>query len=468
MLGIRAQDPMNHPGPHTLPPDFGANTPTNPYNTGTPSTYAHFAQHSRRPHEQHQQPPQPQQQWMGPNMVPPTPTSIEMQPGHAHPYPQGLDLQQQQQMYEHYRRIQKDQVNFTPLISPAVTPLETNTRYHDYSNEAFSPLTSPALRAQSHTASHSAYGSVRGSDTSATTSPHDLNYEYPPPTSASGSIRRSRRKMSTSSAKTSARAVKQSPAMKPQHKKKQTSSTVIPSKEVATVLEEAGAGSRADQPPHTSSGSVSRGDGSMTESMSPEALSDILMPPPATPQSSSAGRSPQIDPMISQAKPQAEQNEEPATPASLMRIRKQAQQASTRKRGLSKSKTIAAAAILAQEHPTDGMEMSETTPPVSNNVRPPSSTVANGKALPSRGPQSISLPASATQTAASSTLPSPVTGSFASPTGLKAGKTSDNKFKGREPKKRGNGPSEKASPAIRPRISPSIKPLLPEGGSYPL
>ena len=463
LLGIGGHDPDSHTGQQTLSNDFLTNTPTVSYNTGPPpyGPYAQNTQHSGRPHEHHQQ------QWVAPNMVPPTPSSMELQAGHAPHYPAGLDMQQQQ-IYEHYRRIQKDQVNFTPLISPAVTPLETQARYHEYSNDAFSPLTSPALRAQNHAIGHSSYGSVRGSDTSATTSPHDLNYEYQAPTSASAtsSVRRSRRKMSASSAKTPARAVKQSPAMKPQHKKKQTSSTVIPPKEVATVLEEATAGTRPDHPPYTSNGNLSIGDGSMTESMSPEALSDILMPPPATPQSSSAGRSPQLDPMANLSKVRDDQGEEPATPASLMRLRKQAQQASTRRRGLSKSKQRDAPA-LDKDESMEGVELSGSSTSENQEGYAPSAVLPNGKNLASRGSRPTSVPVSASTTAVPSALPSPITSAFASPLTFKPSKHPDNNSKSREPKKRSNAPSEKASPAIRPRISPSIKPLLPEGSPSP-
>src|SRR6186713_529554 len=68
---------------------------------------------------------------------------------------------------------------FTPLISPAVTPLDTQFRMPDYAvpGEYFSPLSSPALQAQIHTSQRSVYGAGRGPDSSETTSPIDATFE---------------------------------------------------------------------------------------------------------------------------------------------------------------------------------------------------------------------------------------------------------------------------------------------------
>ena len=59
-------------------------------------------------HGQHQMRIQPQH-YHAPNMVPPTPNSIEMHGGQLQYYQPQID-QQQQQIYEQYRRQQKDQV----------------------------------------------------------------------------------------------------------------------------------------------------------------------------------------------------------------------------------------------------------------------------------------------------------------------------------------------------------------------
>ena len=59
--------------------------------------------------QQQQQLHMQNQRYQGPNVVPPTPSSLEMHGGHAQYYPNPAD-HQQVHMYDHYRRNQKDQV----------------------------------------------------------------------------------------------------------------------------------------------------------------------------------------------------------------------------------------------------------------------------------------------------------------------------------------------------------------------
>ena len=59
--------------------------------------------------QQQQQLHMQNQRYRGPNVVPPTPSSMEMHGGHAQYYPTAAD-HQQIHMYDHYRRNQKDQV----------------------------------------------------------------------------------------------------------------------------------------------------------------------------------------------------------------------------------------------------------------------------------------------------------------------------------------------------------------------
>ena len=63
-----------------------------------------------------------------------------------------------------------------------------------------------------------------------------------------------------------------------------------------------------------------------------------------------------------------------------------------------------------------------------------------------------------------SVLASPTSKALTSPSGPSARKELETMPKPKETKKRGSSSGEKISPALRPRISPSIKPLLPEGG----
>ena len=401
--------------------------------------------------------------------------------------------QQQQQIYELYRRQHHDQVKralpgpqsttnlltqmaFTPLVSPAVTPLDTHVQFPDYvaPSEPFSPLTSPALHVRTNVVQPASYAPVRGSDTSDTTSPIDAN-TVPNSSPAVKALRKSRRKASTSSMKPNTRAIRQSPAMKPRSRRKQPSSTSIPSKEVVGIIEEA---RKSQHPASVSAAPDARlpvsytQDSSGADSVSPESLSEILMPPPATPRSNSAGKSPHLQAMNGGTQAHVDLTGEPATPASLMRLRKQAEKAKSDNRE---------ALHLEAETKRAEMEMER----IMGDIRLPGPSADHGKSplprpintaqasahavtsavsaqgTPRNGP--VSEPVTATGSA----FPSPSGSAIASPNGSIAGKRSDHKSKSSDPKKRGNSNSEKASPALRPRISPSIKPLLPDGGKMP-
>ena len=366
---------------------------------------------------------------------------------------------------------------FTPLVSPAVTPLDTQFQYPDYAatTETLSPLTSPALRAQTQNAAqYSVYGAVRGSDTSDTTSPIDPNLDYSAHTSATtpASLRKSKRKTSSSSTKNPARAVRQSPAMKPQRKSK-PSSTVIPPKEITGIIEEARKSkpsSKAAQNPDGKLPLPYSQDSSGADSVSPEPLSEILMPPPATPKSSSSSRSPYLNPKQKepQETPMQDMIGEPATPASLMKIRKQAGKANGVHRQTSSLKEQTALAEANMEQIMEDIVLPE---PANTNkkpvLRPINTTDAHTEqSTPTMSTRKVPKygPASAPITAATSAFPSPQLDAMGSPTGSSGGKRGDTKLRGRDSKKRNSQGSMHVSPALRPKISPSIKPLLPEGG----
>ena len=364
---------------------------------------------------------------------------------------------------------------FTPLVSPAVTPLDTQFQYPDYAApaEAFSPLTSPAIRAQNQAAQHSVYGAVRGSDTSDTASPIDPNLELSASTTGStvASLRKSKRKTSSSSTKNPARAVRQSPAMKPQTRKKQPSSTVIPPKEISGIIEEAMRSNEATNVQQTTGGKLHLSysqDSSGQDSVSPEPLSDTLMPPPATPKSGSAGRSPYLNAKQNgyQTTPLQDTNGEPATPASLMKIRKQAGKPNGVNRPTSSLKEQTALAEADMERIMEDIVLPK---PASTSRKPalkPINTAdANtNQSTPTTGARKTPKygPASAPVTANTSALPSPQI--IASPLSAGSIKRAESRLKSRDPKKRNSQSSVLVSPALRPKISPSIKPLLPEGG----
>lgn len=360
---------------------------------------------------------------------------------------------------------------FTPLVSPAVTPLDTQFQYPDYAapTDPFSPLTSPALRAQNQAAQHSVYGAVRGSDTSDTTSPIDPGLEFLAPTTGSTtmSLRKSKRKTSSSSTKNPARTVRQSPAMKPQNRKKQPSSTVIPPKEISEIIEEARRSNPANNAQQTVDGQLHlpySQDSSGPDSVSPEPLSEILMPPPATPKSISASRSPYLNAKQNghQAAPLQDTNGKPATPTSLMKICKQAGKVNGPPSSLKEQTALAEADM---EQIMEDIELPEPANTTEKPVLKPINTAnanidqstptMSGRKTPKYGP------ASAPITTNTSALPSPQL--LASPASAGAIKRVDSRLKSRDPKKRNSQSSVHVSPALRPKISPSIKPLLPEG-----
>ena len=370
---------------------------------------------------------------------------------------------------------QISQLTFTPLVSPAVTPLDEAFQYPSYAapTDAFSPLTSPALRAQNQQlgGQRSVYGAARYSDTPDAVSPSDQNADYtvPPPSSTPVTLRKSKRKTSSASTKNPTRVVRQSPAMKPQ-RKKHSASTIIPPKEVSGIIEEARKAKQAQGVEGKLPFPYSQ-DSSGADSVSPEPLSEILMPPPATPKSTSASRSPCLNAKQGQPRTATTKDAtgEAATPASLMRIRKQGKKSNGYQH---RSTSLKEQTSLGQESAEQTME-DIILPDLAGTskrpaLRPINTTEAN------KDEQTPALPAnkdpvngsvSAPITATGSAFPSPSASALASPTATGINRRGDLKHRGRDPKKRNSQSSVQASPALRPKISPSIKPLLPEGGS---
>ncbi|MCJ1478504.1 hypothetical protein MMC13_007184 [Lambiella insularis] len=398
-----------------------------------------------------------------PGMIPATPNSLDMH-GPPRSYPH-MDSQSRA-MYEQYARSQQDQMAFTPLVSPAVTPVEAQFRVQDYAipGEYFSPLSSPALEGQNRPVQRSVYGAVQRSDASATVSPIEMLVDQGSNTfGANGAVlRKSKRKSISTSTRPLARSVRQSPAMKPQTRRKQPSSTVIPPREVAEVIADARR-SKQTRPPQSSNGKLAQPygqDSSEADSVSPEPLSEILMPPPATPRPASVGRSPRLQARGSQSAPMRPLPEIPATPASLMNIRKDATNGARDLQDLKQSNSRAEAEM---EQIMEGIIIPEASM-VSKRSLPALDTTNLGDDQETPTLVAKKSMTSASTPASYAVPPSPRSAStVASPGGSISGKRTDGKAGGRASKKRNSLTSSQVSPAIRPRISPSIKPLLPEG-----
>lgn len=372
---------------------------------------------------------------------------------------------------EAVRANRSTQMTFTPLVSPAVTPLDAQFHYPEFAvpGEYFSPLTSPALEAQNSGGPPPMCGAQPRSDTSDTTSPIDMNIDFNAPmtTSGSSSVRKSK-KRNPSNSKSSNRSVRQSPSMKPQSRKAKVSSAIIPPKEVSGIIQSAQKSKRLTMSAAALTTLVlpQSQDSSEAGSISPEPSSDILMPPPATPRSNSASKSPYLLAQHSglQTVPNAATNGEAATPASLMKICKPNGQGCNVQQQHTCSRK--------QSDHVGGMEqvMKDIvlSAPMKAGVKPiltplDTSNAEHTRTTTTAASHPIYLHGSHGSPAAiHSLLLSPQIPSATSPISASSHKRTDSRGGARESKKRNT--SIQVSPALRPKMSPNIKPLLPEGG----
>lgn len=218
------------------------------------------------------------------------------------------------------------------------------------------------------------------------------------------------------------------------------------SKEIADVV--AGLGSlQQNSPALSASGRTAvlqtQAD-SETGSISPEPLSEVLMPPPAAPRSVSQVRSAHSSPHTLQGKLPTDHT--PATPASLFRIPRLSDSSSDDKNG----SKLPQPSLL---NTSVGKRSAPSTP----HMGAQDSNMGNTTPTNSAGRIISSAPASAMFT-------SPQIGDLGSPAVSVAPiAPKDQPPSNRSNKKRSS--SSHVSPALRPRISPSIKPLLPGGAN---
>lgn len=289
-------------------------------------------------------------------------------------------------------------------------------------DDFFSPLTSPAIEAQN------AY-------TGTTASPIDLNVDMGSSKPTTSAPKRSRRRVSNAT-RAVTRSVKQSPAMKPQLRRRGPSLTSIPLDKVAAVLAQntQASGTQSLSAPNSAVFQMS------DESVSPEPLSESIMRPPPIPVSS---RSPQPPPMA-----QKDAAGNPVTPATLMKM-------PSNQNILSKQ---------TEQHTSIGLmdePMEDIMLPAAVSGVPPASTstldtsAANdGESTPIMSAKSAKLSAGSTPRSAFNKTPQE---QFAKPSKLES-------RGGRASKKRQSTSSAAISPALRPKISPSISPLVPATG----
>ncbi|PGH02029.1 hypothetical protein AJ80_08923 [Polytolypa hystricis UAMH7299] len=394
--------------------------------------------------------------------IPPTPNSVEFHGGTSNGMAQ-LDTQVHRN-YEQYSGSNDDQGTFTPLVSPAMTPLEQQFRMSDYTipGEYFTPITSPALEASNANGTSFMFNQTTQAEAGFASSPIDMSHQFPAASAPSspGVVRRQRRKPSISS-RAPGRLVRQSPSVRPMSKRKSQLGSGVHSDDHHPITQDQSMNLLSVNPGDASR-QPSSNESSGQDSVSPEPLSEPLMPPPALPRST---RSPYIAGHESMSNTKAA---EAATPATLMKLRNQRSAESPQPR------FSGSGSIIINEMPDEVME--DILLPEAANTAPANFT--NGTVVPS-GEQTPTLSANRTPTlkpsrgssdrmATSSVGPSPVIGTMASPSGaLGASKRSESKIGGRVSKKRQSVGSAQMSPALRPKISPSIQPLVRTDGISP-
>ncbi|GES65634.1 HLH transcription factor [Aspergillus terreus] len=420
-----------------------------PSYTAAPMTPAYYPQkhHSAQPQleQSHHQPTSQAYIPHSQPMIPPTPNSIELQ-GNAATYPQRVD--DSHEMYDRYARMNEEQALYTPLVSPAMTPLESQFRLPEYTipGEYFTPLTSPALEAQNASNGYP-FHQAQMSDMGFVPSPVDNAIPTSSAPSSPGLMRKHRRRPSTTKTFSSRAKKQQSPSVRPQTRKK--SLLNINSDEILNGLSQDQANAKAKNP-STSNLRYGSNESSGQDSVSPEPLSEPLMPPPALPP---ARKSPAIAPQSGQSR-----TSEPATPAMLMRIQ--------RSQPAPPTPTSQPASQLTPTLPEthdDVMEdvvLPEAATPTTHLSRPQVTRIDTS--LRDQNPSSPAItPGNGTPTveARSAPAPSPRTLAMPSPSGP-VGRKSDTPKLGPIGRKRQSLSSAQPSPNLRPKISPNIQPLV--------
>ncbi|RGP64573.1 phosphorus acquisition-controlling [Fusarium longipes] len=374
--------------------------------------------------------------------VPPTPQSLEM-PNSGQFYSQAEQMPASGAYDRGYHQRMKEQdMAFTPLVSPAVTPLDPNFSMdsgYTIPSAYFSPLTSPALHAQNDP---STIYDPRHTNTNNSPIDVDLDRSAAPVTSVLDLPKKSVRKKAATKSRAKA-SIRSSPIVKAQRRKVGPSPAIV-----SQVLSEVEEMNGSFLPMSATSTETSAEENS---SVSPEALSE--MPPPPLPNRRSTSKSPYIQAQSSnQQTPVSapvDLHPAPATPASLMRLPASREN----KQAISHHEPIVSDHIESLELP-ESVSGKTMTPVISrSSVQSAVVEAAPGK---TSGFQPVPSPVFRRQSGDISATASPQLAPGS--TGPSARKTPQ--LAPRSSRKRSTG-SIHVSPALLPRISPSIKPLLP-------
>ncbi|TQN72051.1 Phosphorus acquisition-controlling protein [Colletotrichum shisoi] len=381
--------------------------------------------------------------------VPPTPQSLEM-PAASNQF-FSTDQSHTPMFGSRYQRMKEQQdMAFTPLVSPAVTPLDPHFQMEaggfTIPGAYFSPLTSPALHAQSD------HGILydRRSSLSAHNSPAEMEVETATQLPV---VDRAKKARKTNASRAKAKSsVRQSPISKPQRKK-----TTATPKMVSQALREVNEDGLDQMLPSTALPAPMSSEESENASVSPENLSD--MPPPPLPQPKQSSKSPFIQP---QPQPQPhpaipahiQGKPSPATPASLMRL----PASSANNSASSNPQDLGMPDNIESFELPESVNFSSKPQPLRLDTATPTQSPSDPGSARASSSQPLPSPVFAKPAAAVSATASPNLGPGS--TGPAARKTPKLMARGAQGK-RGSVSSVHVSPALRPRISPSIKPLLP-------
>lgn len=349
------------------------------------------------------------------------------------------------------------QMAFTPLVSPAVTPLDPHFNMENaftVPGAYFSPLTSPALHAQNDTSS------LYDHSTQSNNSPAEMDLESTPAPVASALDLPKKARKANAAAKARAKAgIKSSPISKPQRRKAGPSPAIV-SQVLSQVEEhekESAESNLLPMPATSTEGSEENA------SVSPENLTE--MPPPPVPARRSTSKSPYIQaqstamttptqspstaPHINGGSAMELSNDQPhpATPASLMRLPASRskrptpdaneQVATDNIESLELPESVSKKPLARLDTQTQGQSRIESNPIKPASFQPLPSPVFKRPGTTSASQSPLMQPGSAGPTARKTPSLAP-----------------------RASRKRSTG-SVHVSPALLPRISPNIKPLLP-------
>lgn len=356
---------------------------------------------------------------------------------------------------------------FTPLVSPAVTPLETHfsidTQF-TVPGAYFSPLTSPALHAQNDALAlfESRLGPL------STSSPVEMDTSLPNPALPESAAKKARKAAAKPRSKS---GVKQSPISKPLRRKAATT----PNLNAQVLIELVENAEQRQDSQHqrtpliqTSSSSSAGITDSENGSISPEALNDLPlmdMPPPPIPKPRSARPSPFIPPISNPVLAVNPGAPSPATPASLMNLASPGNRGAPARAGSQEPVATEHIEVFELPESANFVHSHNALPDTSHTLTPTLATESSAATPTTKTPGLVPLPSPAfSKLTPSATQQSPLLlpGSGSSrlkttPQLLPRNATTHN------PKKRGSVSSVHVSPALRPRISPNIMPLLPTG-----